>query len=215
MGGRKPYELVGQRYGRLTVIEQAGKKNGFTNWLCECDCGNMIVVQGTRLVHGQTKSCGCLSRDIVVARNKSMASGLFRDERIYRIYWGIVTRCYNTKDVSYKRYGARGIKMCDEWKNSFYAFQEWALSNGYQCDLSIDRIDNDGDYAPNNCRWADAKTQANNRSSTKRITIDGVTHSVSEWAAISGIDRNTIYRRLSSGWDTLTAIYAKAVNTYA
>lgn len=196
MGGKRPLELLGKRYGRLIVIEQLPNKNGNTWWLCKCDCGNEKAVQGTRLVNGHTRSCGCLVTDVTVARNKQGFKYGIRGNRIYRIYWGMRTRCYNTTDHNYKRYGGRGIKICDEWLNSFEAFRDWSLANGYRDDLSIDRINNDGDYEPSNCRWAtNEQQQANkthpgsNHKPVRQLDLDG--NVIAEYKSVNEAVRMT------------------------
>lgn len=169
MGGRKPLNLSGQRFGRLIALEWVStNKQGNSEWLCICDCGKEVIVNSQRLKSGKTKSCGCLSRELVIKRNISGFKYNARNNRLYRIYYGMKTRCYNPNESTYHRYGGRGILICNEWLNSFEAFQEWALSHGYKNNLSIDRINNDGNYEPSNCRWATAKEQANNRSINKK-----------------------------------------------
>lgn len=204
--GRKPLELSGKRFGRLTVLGYSHNYNGFTYWNCLCDCGNETVVRGVRLTHGKTKSCGCLLSAITAAQNRERADGHYRDERLYRIYYGIKTRCYNSKEAGYERYGGRGISMCDEWKDDFLKFQEWALSAGYRPDLTIDRVDNDGDYSPENCRWANVKQQSNNRRSNVMLNYGGTQRTVAEWSEIVGIGKNTIYQRLRDGWSAEDAL---------
>ena len=200
--GKGAYQLDGMRFGRLTVKCRASSPNGTRNsyWYCVCDCGNTTITKGISLVSGKTKSCGCYIRDITAQRNRDNANGRYRNERLYRIYYGMKTRCYNETEEAYIRYGKRGISICDEWKNDFFKFQEWALSTGYQDDLTIDRINNDGDYEPSNCRWADAKTQSNNRRGVRLISYNGDTHTVSEWSDILGFPKSILYSRLSNGW---------------
>lgn len=118
------------------------------------------------------------------------------DKRLYHIWRFMKERCYDSKSKTYARYGGRGIKICDEWKTSFETFKTWAKSNGYSEKLTLDRIDFNGDYTPNNCRWADYFTQENNRSSNVRITINGETHTITEWGRIKGISGQTIWARL-------------------
>lgn len=206
MSGRKPLQLIGKTFGRLTVIDQAENKNGFTYWKCRCSCGNIVTIKGVNLKIGKTKSCGCLNRDVVIQRNKDNADGKYRNSRLYRIYYGMRTRCYNKDDIGYKAYGSRGITICDEWLNDFLVFQDWALKNGYQDNLSIDRINNDGNYEPSNCRWVDGKTQSNNRRSNRIIEYNGEERTVAEWSALTGIGRNIIYSRLREGWSVKDAI---------
>lgn len=207
-------DLTGMRFGRLTVIERA--ENGVccgkptVRWLCKCDCGNMITTEGHSLKRGRTKSCGCLNREVQKreAKTRAIKHGGSRT-RIYHIYNHMKARCLNENNPKYKNYGGRGIKICDEWLEDFSSFQNWSLSNGYDDSLSIDRIDVDGDYCPENCRWADSYMQANNKTTTVRITVDGETHSVSEWMRITGARRDTIMRRMRNGYQGMDIFYRR------
>lgn len=160
----KTVDMTGQKWGRWTVIERAGTNSrGAATWLCECECGTRRVVEGVSIRCGHSKSCGCLDRDMHILHPNRTTHGMW-GTRIYRIWKAMKNRCNNPNTPDYKKwYGSKGVKVCDEWQADFMAFYRWAIDNGYHDTLSIDRIDPFGNYEPNNCRWATAKEQANNK----------------------------------------------------
>ncbi len=187
-------DLTGQRFGRLIVISVDSKtsKHHGTYWICRCDCGTEKSVSSTALKQGYTKSCGCLRRE-------SLQNSRHKNLRLYQVWQDMKQRCSNPNNKYYHRYGGRGIKVCPEWANEYESFYLWAISHKYKKGLQIDRIDNDGDYEPDNCRWVTPQENTNNRSISRKITFDGETHSINEWAKITGISIGKIRYRYESG----------------
>ena len=197
-------DLTGQKFGRLTVIKRVKKhEDSRTLWQCCCCCGNTTIVDARHLKNGHTQSCGCLKKDfcqetLVRFGGVNKKHGL-HGSRLYRILDGMKQRCYNTNDDSYKHYGGRGITICAEWldkENGFMNFYNWAMANGYNDTLSIDRIDNDKGYSADNCRWATKQEQTDNRRCVKTFTYKGVTYkSVAEASRQLGITESALKYR--------------------
>ena len=190
-------DLTGKIFGRLKVIRRIENAKQ-PLWLCECVCGNNTAVTTDHLVSGHTKSCGCYKRE--TARRKNGIP----HKRLSRIYWAMKERCHKTYSLAYKNYGARGISVCDEWRDEKIGhdnFIRWALGNGYRDDLTLDRIDVNGDYSPANCRWCTKKQQARNTRANRIVVFEGVEMCIAEAAERSGINESTIRSRLRYGWD--------------
>lgn len=194
----KKIDITGNKYGRLTVIKENGKCGKNIKWLCKCDCGKEISVISYNLKNGHTRSCGCFQKE---SKSKSHSTHKCSNSRLYRIWRHIKSRCLNKNVSCYKNYGGRGIKICSDWEYSFESFRDWALSNGYKEELSIDRINVNGNYEPSNCRWANAKLQANNKTNNHIIKYKGERKTLSEWSSIIGINSLTIFKRIYDyGW---------------
>lgn len=198
----KLIDLTGQRFGRLTVVERAENKmspNGTQKacWLCQCECGNRTVVIGQELRNGKTTSCGCFLRECTTIKNTTHGK---RHTRLYNIWRGMLERCRNPNHKRYSRYGGRGITVCDRWQNDFQSFYDWAMANGYQDDLSIDRIYVNGNYEPSNCRWATTKEQNNNRSTNRIYQLGKDSKSLAEWCETYGVKYQLVFDRIKLGW---------------
>lgn len=201
----KQLNLTGKRFGKLVAIKTAGKtKNGAYLWKCKCDCGNEIIANVGNLKNGHTKSCGCLRVDR--CKTNFTKHGL-EHTRLYGIWSDMRLRCYDEKNIAYHRYGGMGITICDEWKNDVKAFYDWATANGYKDSLTIDRIDNDGNYCPENCRWATVKEQASNRRSNILVTHNGKTQTMKKWANEVGTPYKVVWARMQKlGWSAERAL---------
>ena len=195
-------DLVGQQFGELTVVSFSHMDYRHeANWLCKCSCGCGTVVSTGKLKSGHTRTCG--HANITLVKHKE---GYFpaRDHpRLYGVWQGMKSRCYNKNNGSFPNYGGRGISVCDEWR-SFGVFCEWALSNGYDetakfGECTLDRIDVNGDYCPSNCRFVDAETQMNNKANNRVITLNGETDTLANWAKRLGLKYGTVMQRLARG----------------
>ena len=216
----KKVDRIGERFGRLTIVEEKEPKlykprTYARIFLCKCDCGNMVVASYTNLKAGNVRSCGCLKKDC----GKGILSNESQNQdklRLHMIWQSMKNRCSANSGRHYKNYKLRGISVCEEWKNDFNAFYEWAINNGYYPTLSIDRIDGTKGYSPENCRWATAKMQANNIKTNVIITYNGESHTIPEWSQITNIPSYVIRNRRNYGWNverTLTTPVTKKTKT--
>lgn len=197
-------DLTGQKYGRLTVLERAeNTKSGRTQWLCKCDCGKQTVVKADNLRNGHTSSCGCYSRETAKIRNTTHNK---TGTRLHGIWNGMRQRCCKDNCEAYKWYGGRGIKVCDEWLHDFQAFYEWSMSNGYKDDLTLDRIDVNGNYEPSNCRWATWKEQSINTRRNHIVKWQGKDYTISQLSEMFNIPYKKLWKRINKGWSTEKAL---------
>ena len=203
--------MIGKKYNKLTVIkvddERSNEKRKY--YLCQCECGNMKSVRSDCLKSGQVKSCGCLNY-------KSRGDGRTK-EKLYHVWASMKNRCNNPNDPHFEDYGGRGIRVCEKWNgsHSYPEFKKWAYENGYKEGLSIDRIDVNGDYCPENCRWVSQKVQTRNLRCNISITYKNETHILSDWAEILNVNVNTLYSRIVKlDWDIDKAFETSTENSY-
>ena len=197
---RKGLELVGRRFGRLVVVAQVPSAGGHRRWLCKCDCGNTKEANSNTLNAGDAQSCGCLHTESVRRNGQKNKRHGMTGTPTHNSWLAMIKRV--DRDPRYA-----GITVCDRWRT----FENFLADMGVcPAGMSIDREDNDGNYEPGNCRWATALTQTNNRSITKRLTIDGVTKTYKEWADEYGIHYDTLAYRIKNGWDAKVALTTKA-----
>ena len=212
-------DLTGKTFGRLTVIGVATNypnknKRNDTIWECQCECGKKTFVSGFALRNGHTKSCGCYRKDVLkpLVSERSKIHG-YSNTRIYNIWNKMMKRCYDSNNKNFDRYGGRGIIVCEEW-HSIENIVEWAYGHGYSDELTIDRIDNDGNYCPTNCRWADKITQSNNTSRNHLITYGDKTMTIAEWARFTGLTYSCLKSRIRNGWNIKDALFTPNRTTY-
>lgn len=189
-------DLTGQRFGRLTVLEFVPNESSYSYWLCKCDCGNTKIIESYNLRSGHTTSCGCFHSERTSKVHKTHGG---TDSRLFRIYRKMKDRCLNPNSNRYKIYGGRGIKICEEWLNDFIVFRDWSLSHGYTDDLSIDRIDSNGNYEPSNCRWVTSKQQARNIKTNLFVNYKGKQITLAEAAELTGINYGSLWDRYLRG----------------
>jgi hypothetical protein len=192
-------DIINKKFSRLTVLEKVRTdKNGHSYYLCECNCGNTKTINRCSLINGTTKSCGCLKKE----QDKKNLCNIKHNLSSHRVYWvriGMIDRCYNKKSKSFKNYGGRGIEVYNEWLDSVEVFYEWAISSGYETGKTIDRIDNNGNYEPSNCRWVDIKAQCNNRRNNILINHNGKNLTLMELAEATKLAYQTLRMRYVRG----------------
>jgi hypothetical protein len=216
-------DLIGKKFGKLKVLNFAykkatyktNKKSGNKNiakylyfYECQCDCGKHKIINIQSLKRGLTVSCGCYGKE---QRAKSLTKHGKTESRLYNIWCSMKQRCYNKKHKEFKYWGGKGVFICNEWKNNFQSFYDWAMKNGYDENLSIDRIDCDGNYEPSNCRWATPKEQVINALKDKMIKYKNENHTIAEWSEIVKIPYGCLYTRINTlGWDVEKALKTKS-----
>lgn len=201
-----PNDIVGKKFNKLLVLEldhikphPNPTKGVFYYYKCQCECGNTTVTRRERIIGGETKSCGCI--------NKRTTTHGLSNTRLFRIWSGIKDRCNNSNSPEYNRYGGRGIKICQEWQDNFMNFYNWAISNGYADNLTIDRIDVNGDYCPENCRWATSSEQANNRRNNRIVEYQGQKYTLKQLSVKYNINWHTLSGRLEANWSIEDALH--------
>lgn len=209
---RRFTDLTGKKFGKLEVIDLNGTVKGRRRWNCICDCGNKRIVFTASLNAGliyQCEECGRKSKSENAIKVSKSKPG-YSKTQLYMYWLSMRQRCFYPKTNGYKNYGGRGITVCEEWRNNFENFRNWALSNGYKVGLTLDRIDPNDDYCPDNCRWATIKEQSNNKRNNHVLELNGEKHTISEWSEITGINKNTILSRVVKyGWSAERALTEK------
>lgn len=202
----KKVDIIGQRFGRLTVISRNGTLGGHSAWLCRCDCGNKKTVVLQNLKSGGVRSCGCLNKEIAPERGRRSKIGerskIHGDfgTKLYGVWAAMKRRCFNPNAAYYADYGGRGITVCDEWLE-YPAFKEWAITTGYAEGMSIERIDVDKGYSPSNCAWIPLKEQNRNKRLTIHLDYQGRSYTIKELSELTGLSERTIEGRYRRGWD--------------
>lgn len=200
---RKLNDLTGKTFGLLTVINRAENDiNSKSMWCCKCDCGNEKIISGNSLSRGNSTSCGCFKLKLHTTHGMSKSN-------IYKVFTGMLQRCNNKKHKNYKDYGARGISVCKDWL-TFESFYKWSMENGYRENITLDRVDNNGNYSPSNCKWVTMAQQSLNKRSSFYITFNGKTQTLKEWCNELNIPYPQIYTRIAvKGWTCERAFLTK------
>lgn len=206
---------IGKQYAHLLILKEIPTAKYETRKvLCRCDCGTEKIVDFENVISGHTKSCGCYKRTLLIDRSTTHGMS---NTRLYKVWGLMIQRCYDKNSRAYKGYGGRGITVCDEWLDNFVEFHDWAYSHGYNeraayMECTLDRIDVNGNYCPENCRWVDAKEQCNNKTTNRKITFNGETHTIAEWAKKYNINYTTLFCRLFKlGWTVEEALTIRPV----
>ena len=199
-------DLTGRQFGHWTVLERADNIGEKVAWRCRCDCLKRTerIVLGGSLKSGKSTSCGCVHKEQMMGNKLGTKHGQ-RHTKLYEVWLSMKQRCSNPKSQYYRLYGGKGVTVCKEWKN-FVSFYEWAISNGYKDGLTIERKDSTKGYNPYNCKWATKKEQANNTERNHYITYNGETHTMAQWAEITGMTYETIRKRIKRGWPVERAL---------
>lgn len=188
---------TGDKFGYLTIIREVSPNGNYRRFECLCECGKIKTISMAGMRSGAIVSCGCYHKRVTVDIHKT--HGGYKS-RLYRIWINIKQRCGNPHNKHFIKYGGRGIHLCDEWEKSFESFRMWSSMNGYSDDLTIDRIDNNGNYCPENCRWISNNEQQLNKRTNRIVDYNGQSMPLSEWAKITGLKWKTLQGRLDSGW---------------
>lgn len=203
------WELVGRRFSRLVVLEEAQPRNGRRSWRCRCDCGRESTPLQQSLLRGSTVSCGCAAREASRRNGAANRTHGATDSAEYRTWQGMISRCENRNLKCFGRYGGRGIIVCGRWRESFVLFLS-DVGPRPSPRHSIERKDNDGDYGPDNCIWATRKEQSRNRRSTVSIEVDGARGLAADWSRFTGVNESTIRHRIRAGWGHREAVFTPA-----
>lgn len=203
-------DLTGQKFNKLTALYPTDERSSGKNiiWVCQCDCGKLTKANSGQLQNGKKKSCGCWVIERMSNLNRSHGG---RHERLYLVWMDMRRRCYDPKEMGYKNYGGRGIKVCDEW-HDYSEFRKWALEHGYdenaaRGECTLDRIDVNGDYCPENCRWTNMKAQCSNKRNNRYLTYCSETKTVKQWIETLGLRGSTVYNRLKVGFLPSAVLY--------